>query len=501
MHVPIGDWYWYDLEYWGLDYPPITAYVSYLCGLGSHHLVGPETVALEASRGIEDRTHKAYMRATVLVLDLLVYGSAVWLACNRSKKFTNQPNKSDQFSLWMMLLALSQPAIILIDHGHFQYNTVALGWSITAFYFMTKGSDFFNCIIGSIFFCLALNFKQMTLYYAPVVFAYLLGRCFSDRQRLVQRFVYLGITVIITFGLMWAPFFLNGPSNHEEVTILGRGLQILKRIFPFQRGLFESKVANLWCALSTKPISIRDHLPADLQPILALGLTVVLMLPSCVALFRVGTITIATSTKVHNDANTNANANDDLHWKSMLWGATSCSLSFFLASFQVHEKSILIALAPAALLLDSDESFVQYFSIACAWSLWPLLQVDQLDLAYTCMMIIFGCLLWLYHGNKKPTDGMTVDRKQQISFFSSYFYPIPILAYAGMMGLHVMQIIVSAPSNLPDLYPVLWSVAGCGMFLVAWACSLWHLLVLDRSQTALGQAAIATPGGNKLKLK
>ena len=62
VHLPIGDWYWYDLEYWGLDYPPLTAYISWICGVGSHLLVGPESVAFEASRGIEDPLHKAYMR-------------------------------------------------------------------------------------------------------------------------------------------------------------------------------------------------------------------------------------------------------------------------------------------------------------------------------------------------------------------------------------------------------------------------------------------------------
>lgn len=31
-HLPIREWYTYDLEYWGLDYPPLTAYHSWLCG-------------------------------------------------------------------------------------------------------------------------------------------------------------------------------------------------------------------------------------------------------------------------------------------------------------------------------------------------------------------------------------------------------------------------------------------------------------------------------------
>ena len=31
-HLPISQWYFYDLPYWGLDYPPLTAYHSWLLG-------------------------------------------------------------------------------------------------------------------------------------------------------------------------------------------------------------------------------------------------------------------------------------------------------------------------------------------------------------------------------------------------------------------------------------------------------------------------------------
>lgn len=33
IHLPIRQWYTYDLQYWGLDYPPLTAYISWLCGI------------------------------------------------------------------------------------------------------------------------------------------------------------------------------------------------------------------------------------------------------------------------------------------------------------------------------------------------------------------------------------------------------------------------------------------------------------------------------------
>ena len=165
-HKQIGDWYWYDLEYWGLDYPPLTAYVSYICGWLSHSLVGPETVALESSRGYEDPNHKAFMRSTVLFLDLLIYGSAVWYSStyhhNHHQRQQTDPKMEQHQWIWTVLIALCQPAIVLIDHGHFQYNTVALGLALSAMFAITRDT-FSSCLRGSLLFCLALNFKQMSL--------------------------------------------------------------------------------------------------------------------------------------------------------------------------------------------------------------------------------------------------------------------------------------------------------------------------------------------------
>ena len=137
------------------------------------------------------------------------------------------------------LVSLLQPAIILIDHGHFQYNTTALGLALWSFYYFAL-PGLSSKLIGAVFFVGALNFKQMTLYYAPAVFAYLLGWCFGCRENTTKivRFVSLGITVIACFLILWIPFIYTGTA-----------LQVLKRQFPFQRGLFEGKVANIWCAL------------------------------------------------------------------------------------------------------------------------------------------------------------------------------------------------------------------------------------------------------------
>jgi alpha-1,3-glucosyltransferase len=452
LHLPLGSWYWYDLPYWGLDYPPLTAYLSWVCGFLSDRLVGPETVALESSRGMEDSVHKAYMRGTVVVLDLAVYGTAAWFMTRPKGKF-----KHDKKSLWIFATVMAQPAIVLIDHGHFQYNTTALGLSLWAFYFITK-PEMWCCVVGSIFFCLALSFKQMTLYYAPVVGCYLLGRCLAARwrQRAVHRIAILGATVILCFVLLWMPFVVYGPA---DTSYQQRLVHVLRRIFPLQRGLFEGKVANIWCTLSVRPFRIRQRIPEELQPLAAFFMTALLIMPSCYRVFRVGQSSVVS-------------APISSHRIALLWGATNCALGFFLASFQVHEKSILLALAPATFLLLEDATFVEWFSVVTTWTLWPLLVIDRLQVAYVCSILIFVAMTQIrteLAERKAPSTNIGI--LEQYSLFRW----IPSLAYVLMGALHVAEVIMSAPAALPDLFPVLWSIVGCAFCCMAYAISCWHL--------------------------
>ncbi len=68
--LPLADWYreteHNDLQYWGIDYPPLTAYHSWVCGkvLG---WLDPASMELTTSRGYETPDHKTAMRAAVLV--------------------------------------------------------------------------------------------------------------------------------------------------------------------------------------------------------------------------------------------------------------------------------------------------------------------------------------------------------------------------------------------------------------------------------------------------
>uniref|UniRef100_A0A674MI89 Alpha-1,3-glucosyltransferase n=1 Tax=Takifugu rubripes TaxID=31033 RepID=A0A674MI89_TAKRU len=225
-NLPVQEWYLNttdnDLNYWGLDYPPLTAYHSLICAYLAK-FINPEWVELHKSRGYESPAHKLFMRTTVLLADLLIYIPAVVLYC----LYLTEGTARKQVSI--LLCFLLYPGLILIDYGHFQYNGVSLGLALWAVLGLGLGRD----ALGSVAFCLALNYKQMELYHALPFFCYLLGKCI--KLGLLGRgfflLVRITLAVLVTFALCWLPF-LSDP---------GQIIQVVRRIFPVARGLFEVK--------------------------------------------------------------------------------------------------------------------------------------------------------------------------------------------------------------------------------------------------------------------
>lgn len=173
------------------------------------------------------------MRTSAIVSDVVVYFSAAIAFA----LVYHRGNAGKQIRA--MVLLLLQPTLILVDHGHFQYNAVSLGLTLWAVVCVLADRD----VLGSILFVLAINYKQMALYYAPAFFFFLLGKCLVDQPtvaRALGKLAAIGTAVVATMALCWLPFL----RSWADV------LHVVTRIFPVQRGLFEDKVANFWCAVS-----------------------------------------------------------------------------------------------------------------------------------------------------------------------------------------------------------------------------------------------------------
>jgi len=119
------------------------------------------------------------------------------------------------------------------------------------------------------------------------------------------------LAVIVTFGFIWWPF-LQYP---EQV------VQVIHRIFPVNRGLFEDKVANFWCSLNV--IYKLKAINQDTLVLISSLVTLLTALPSNLALFWLPSK------------------------DQFILALFNTSMSFFLFSYHVHEKSILLVAFPA----------------------------------------------------------------------------------------------------------------------------------------------------------
>lgn len=180
VNVKLKDWYRNttknNLDYWGLDYPPLTAYHSYILGHVAK-AIDKSFIKLYTSRGIATNEHQLFMRSTVLVADLLIYiPSLILVSVAIYQKLWNSGKKT--LTYLHIIICITYPGQILIDNGHFQYNNISLGLAAAAITFLLYDKN----VLGAICFTCALNYKQMELYHALPFFCYLLGRSFHDSQ-------------------------------------------------------------------------------------------------------------------------------------------------------------------------------------------------------------------------------------------------------------------------------------------------------------------------------
>lgn len=468
--LPISQWYFHDLEWWGLDYPPLTAYHSWMLGkVGS--LIDPSWFALYASRGSDDPTLKIFMRATVIVSEYLSYIPAAVIFVRRFSKLLGVAQWTASVALVAILM---QPATILIDHVHFQYNTVMLGFVLASMSSMVAG----RYMWASIFFVGALGFKQMALYYAPVVFATLLGSCVFPRIN-IGRFFSIAAVTIASFAVLILPIvlgalfdasrgivarpdldgqrpplpifaFLSDYLDAEAFyyPVVEQLVQMIHRVFPFARGLFEDKVANFWCAANVV-IKLRKYPTALLQQA-SLIATLCSIAPPCAIIFfrpRKELLPYA--------------------FAATAWG-------FFLFSYQVHEKSALLPLLPMTILLAGRQglgkdirAWVGFANVLGSWTMFPLLKRVDLQVPYAVLT-----LLWTYLLGLPPTSLSAYFQEDQGILVQWGTLVLHGSFYIAMAAWHVLELFVIPPADKPDL----WVVANVGLGAAGFIlCYLWCL--------------------------
>ena len=459
QYLPISQWYWFDLDYWGLDYPPLTAYHSYILGkLGGFFY--PPWFTLNESRGIETDGIKTYMRLTVLLSEALIYIPAIF----SFTKWIGKYRRQSPIGQYMAAAAiLFQPALMLIDHGHFQYNSVMLGLMVYAVNYLLEES---YCL-AALYFVLSICFKQMALYYSPIIFAYLLSRSlFYPKLFNVPMLASIGVTTIATFATIFAPLYLFGGNDN-----LGNVLQAIRRIFPFSRGIFEDKVANFWCVTNVLYKYKLMFTQEQLQ-FYSLIATAAGFLPAMLMTLIYPRKTV------------------------LIYSLIACSMSFFLFSFQVHEKTILLPLLPATLLYTSSKwdvlSMASWINNVGLFTLWPLLKKDGLILQYGVLLFLSNWLI----GNfsfitpkflpKVLTPGPSISTVAK-NYHHRSLLPNNILwkiiivtSYIVMGIIHILDLFVAPPERYPDIWVLANCALGFGCFVLFWFWSYYKLFAVRK---------------------
>ena len=168
----------------------------------------------------------------------------------------------------------------------------------------------------------------------------------------------IGSSVLIMFFVLLGPF-------------LNDAFQVFKAVFPVYRGLYEDKVANFWCALSVilklrEMFNLDDLMKLRYICLISASVTLIVCLPACFHLFYKPTT------------------------KNFINALSVSSLGFFLFSFQVHEKSILLPLLPITMTFDENPLLVTWFNTAAVYSLWPLLSREKSQIAYFSSLLLWN---------------------------------------------------------------------------------------------------------------
>ncbi|KAK0404086.1 hypothetical protein QR680_017282 [Steinernema hermaphroditum] len=356
-HLPLAEWYRSAVSEWTLDYPPFFAYFEWLLARVAA-VVDSRILVLHAEPFFSAST-LYFQRFSVIFTDLF-YIAAAWLCVRCVVSSLQWPSDKHAARLKFVgfVLLASNPALILIDNVHFQYNSMLTAWLLLSVASIASGRP----LLGALFFSVLLNFKHLYLYYVPAYVAhYLVAFLLPLDKAFVGRFVKLALAVGGPLVASFGPFLLAGSFE-----LLG---QILSRLFPFHRGLTHALWApNFWAiynAADFVAFQVARCFPNLLPfvPTLSQYTSGLVKEYSHSVLWNVSPlatlslILMALTPLVYRRMK---NPRGDIVVDMVL-----CSFAFFFFGWHVHEKAILMISVPLTVLALKDYRYVSCFVLLC----------------------------------------------------------------------------------------------------------------------------------------
>lgn len=326
----------------------------------------------------------------------------------------------------------------------------------------------------------------MSAYYAPAFFGHLLGKCLKRRNPFLEV-SKLGLVVLGTCAIVWWPYlhsadaifrvsnavhscFFHVPATGSEISNLVL-YQVVSRLAPFERGIYEDYVANFWCATSILIKWKRLFMTQSLK-LLSLTATVSTFLPSMIQQIRAPS------------------------GRGFLYSMLNTSLSFYLFSFQgqkyvrplflfsiyslsfkweydhliylectVHEKSILLPILPASLMAREEPFLYEWLTHFALLSMFPLLCRDGLILPYIVLYALFFLLFYAPQGSKDSPLG--------VGHSSTAFRYLTGAALLCSFSIHVIYLALAPTEKYPFLFEALMMILCFFQFSLLAIYSNW----------------------------
>ncbi|KAL4420176.1 hypothetical protein ABPG77_008312 [Micractinium sp. CCAP 211/92] len=318
--LPLEQWYQDETSQWTLDYPPLFAWFEWALSQAARW-ADPAMLKV-ANLEYASPATVAFQRLSVIATEgVLLF--AAWFATRRRPRGVR---------LAALFLAAANPGLLLVDHMHFQYNGMLLG----VFLLSLVAAAEEQYLLSALLFAVLLNLKHIFLYAAPAFFVFLLRR-YCRGQCAVLRFLGLGGCVAAVFAASLGPFLAAGQLP-----------QLLRRLFPFARGLCHAYWApNVWAiyAAADKVLSMalgRRNSAASMTGGLV-GVAEFAVLPQigsgATALWTLAAMAPCLARLWRRP--------DPQTFPAAVLYCTMCS---FMLGYHVHEKAILMVTVPLGLL-------------------------------------------------------------------------------------------------------------------------------------------------------
>jgi alpha-1,3-glucosyltransferase len=441
----------------------MSGYHSYILGKILEKFI-PSSVELKRSLGYETPIFKIVMRFFALISDILVFHVGVNLLCLYIFIYSKLSiKKKPSYTLYYMvlLLILINPLMVIIDHGHFQYNNVMHGFFVLALFFLYTE----KYILAIIFYSFCINFKQMGLYYAIPFPLYVIKKLFfskskkNENNNILISIIYVGlygIVTLITNVIIYLPWLKNNKMN-----------DVFSRIFPVRRGIYEDKVATFWCTLNIF-YKLNNHFNNSVLIKLALVFTIIGCLVPILAIFRSKKITKKICTQCF----------------------FIVSFSFYLFSFHVHEKTIIVPFLAYLLNLPNMKNILPSFTLIGMFSLFPLLKRENQLMPYYLLSVLFYIIskyvlkLIDIKENEKEKNMNELNTKKNNEII---FWLMEICIFIIMIFYHFVDYNIPPPKQYPWFYPMLNAAFCFCYFFCVFLYSNYDLLQMTFEQDEINK--------------